>query len=330
MANKLELIYLNLANMLAAGVPVIKALRTAGSAGKWRHRKAFNRLADLASQGEGLADGMEQNKRVFKRLDAQLVRVGEEAGGLPRILKELSGWYGLSNRLQRTIKARLYFPLMQLHFVAVFVPGILYFMHEFSKGSLGFPADKAISLGLVILSIMYVPALISFLIIRYTPQTGLLRLLLDSIVQFIPILGYAVRHLAYSRYFRNFQLCLNAGMPIGRTCEIACAATGNGVVALRFKGGIQAVQDGKDVSEGFRRLPDEIMHAWLTGEQTGDLDIVCGRLADQSTEHAERAFKTVADWIPRLIYGMIAMIIIYFIFQFLQIYLSAVGAAFSG
>jgi len=330
LANRLELVYNNLANMLAAGLPVVKALRTAGSAGRRHHSKAFNQLAELASQGEAIADGMEQNRRVFKRMDTQLIRVGEQSGGLPRILKELSKWYGLSNRIQRTIKGRLILPLMQLHFVAIFIPGIMYVMHEFSHNQMGFPADKAIRLGISILSVMYVPALVSFLIVRYTPQTGPLRLTMDFIVQRIPGLGYAFRHLAYARYFRNFQLCLNAGMPIVQTCQIACDATGNGIIALRFQGSIQAARDGKDVSEGFRHVPEEIMYSWLNGEQTGDLDIVCGRLSDNSTENAERMFKNVADWIPRLIYIMVAMVIIYFIIQLAQMAFGVTAAALSG
>jgi type II secretory pathway component PulF len=318
LANKLEMIYNSLSNMLGAGVPVVKALRTAASAGRRHHRHAFNQLAELASQGESIADGMERNPKVFKVMDTQLIRVGEESGGLPRIIKELSNWYALSNRVQRIIKGRVIFPLLQLHFVAFFVPGILYFMHDFSNGMIGYTADKSIKLCIGILSVLYVPATIGFLIVRFTPQTGPLRVTMDAIVQRIPGISAAFRHLAYARYFRNFQLCLNSGMPIVETCRIACDATGNGVIALRFQGGIQAAKDGKDVSEGFKRLPEEIMYSWLNGEQTGDLDIVCGRLADHSIHESERMFQVVADWVPRLIYGMVAILIIYFIVMLAQ------------
>jgi len=88
-----------------------------------------------------------------------------------------------------------------------------------------------------------------------------------------------------------------------QTCEIAVDGIGNGLIARWFIGGIQAVKDGKDVSEGFSRfVPLNIVASWENGEVTGDLDIVCDRLANQSVEKSEAMFK------------LVAMVIVYFIF----------------
>lgn len=121
--------------------------------------------------------------------------------------------------------------------------------------------------------------------------------------------------MALSRFFRNFQLCLNAGVPIDQTCEIAVDGIGNGVIARWFIGGIQAVKDGKDVSEGFSRfVPLNIVVSWKNGEVTGDRDIVCDRFANQSVEESEAMLKLVAKGFTWLVYGLVAMVIIYFIF----------------
>ena len=212
MANQLELVYNNLGNMLEAGVPVVKALWTASTAASGRLRKAINNVAHDAFQGESLADSMVKTRQ-FKRLDIQLIRVGEISGGLTLLFKELANWYGLCNRISRTVKSGMVLPMVQFHFVAIFVPGILWLMSELS-GSGNFTGHSAIKLGLGILSLFYIPAVVIFAIVRFTPQTGPLRFLLDAIVQLIPGMSYAFRHLALSRFFRNFQLCLNVGVPI--------------------------------------------------------------------------------------------------------------------
>jgi len=64
LVNQLELVYNNLGNMLEAGVPVVKALRTASTAASGRLRKAINNVAHDASQGESLADSMVKTRQL--------------------------------------------------------------------------------------------------------------------------------------------------------------------------------------------------------------------------------------------------------------------------
>ena len=325
MANKLELIYLNLGNMLEAGLPVVKALRTAGNVGMWKYRRAFTFLADQAAAGSTIAEAMEQRRGVFRLIDRQLVHVGETSGGLPRILKELGKWYGLNNRIRAEIRSRLMMPLLQYHFVILFVPSILMVMNSFSQGAMGMTQDRAIALGIALASILYVPATFYVLVATFTPQTGPLRYLLDIIVQIIPALGAAMREMAYGRYFRNFELCLKAGVPILNACDISLKAVGNGVVAQRFKGGAAAVKEGSDVSEGFRHLPDELRYAWVNGELTGDLDVVCERLANNAFEKAERAFRAFAKVFSMFIAFVVVCVIVYCIFLMFSQMMTASG-----
>lgn len=327
MANKLETIYHNLSIMFEAGVPILKALRTAGAAGKSRWQRAFNRLADHAAEGDALADAMSKDPRRFVPLDVQLVRVGEESGNLPLMLRELSGWYALCNRLNRQIRSGLTLPVMIFHFAAIFVPGMDYLTSELTGGNMTLN-DMYWDI-IHFLSFMYVPAGIILFIINCTPKTGPLRWLMDLITLQIPFIGYAFKQLALSRFCQNFHLCYSAGVPMLRTCQVAIDSTGNAIVANWFKPAIEVIREGKQVSDGLpvHHLSAEFIASWQNGEEAGKLDFATAKLAQHATEKAENMFQQIAAWLPRIVYGLVSLFIIKMIFKIAANAFSGIGAA---
>ena len=75
-----------------------------------------------------------------------------------------------------------------------------------------------------------------------------------------------------------------------------------------------------------RGLPVEVVEMWKVGEETGNLDDVTRRLAEQSVEAAEFWLAEFVRWFPRFIYFLICGLMIYFVFQgYSQIYGSLLG-----
>lgn len=310
MANKLEHVYHNLSLMLEAGVPVLKALRHSGAVAKGRLPRTFNALAEQVAEGESIADAMKKHRRVFAPLDVQMIQVGEESGNLPLMVNELSKWYALCNDLNKTILAGMVFPLLIFNFVAILIPGVNYLVELINGGN---PSVASFVWGVVnILWLLYVPMIVILLIIKFTPKTGPLRWLLDRVSLKIPFLGYALKHLAISRFTRNFCLCYSAGVPMLRTCQVAMDGTGNAVVASWFKRTLEVVKAGKPVTNGLPRdkLSADVIASWETGEQAGKLDITTERLANHASERSMNMFKQIGYWLPKIVYGLVAMYMI--------------------
>ncbi len=70
------------------------------------------------------------------------------------------------------------------------------------------------------------------------------------------------------------------------------------------------------MSEGFStKLPFELVEMWKVGEETGQLDDVTKRLANNYSEQADFWFAEFTCWFPRFIYLLICLVLIYMIFQ---------------
>ncbi len=170
---------------------------------------------------------------------------------------------------------------------------------------------------LATLAIFYVPGLIVWGIVRFTPETGPLRALLDGFTLHLPVLGRAMRDLALSRYCRTFEMLYACGsVPIAEVARVSARLCGHATVRRWLEGGAVSAEAGKPVSEGFSpRLPVQFQAMWRIGEESGKLDETCARLADQAAEDSERRFEQVAQWTPRIVYFLVSALIVYHIFR---------------
>jgi len=300
-------LYHNLSVMLSAGVPIVRALQTVYKRG--RIGRIFNQIASMAAASSSLAEAVEQHKKHFEPLDVILIRVGEDTGQLAEVFEMLSTWYDFRQRLGRIIRSGLILPILLIHALALFAP-----VPGFALG--GWDTGQYLRSVIGILLLFYIPAAVILGTRFLTPRRGLSRNLLDTFVLGIPVLGAAVRDLSLSRFCKIFAVALKAGLPISHSTELAVEATPNAVLRRAVSGGIDAVKRGENVSMGFsRRLPNDFVAIWQVGEETGDLDESADRLGYIYADNAERGFEAVARWTPRLVYLIVAVVMIFHIFK---------------
>jgi len=307
-ANSFALAYNNLSTMLDAGVPLLRSLNTVGSGLNPHMRRAFLGLAESVSKGNTLAETMTKSPNIFEPLDVMLIQAAETSGNLPESFKLLAEWHEFSHRIRKKILSGMILPFLLIHAIAFIAP--------FPGLALGGWQIKPYLISVVkILLLFYIPATIIFVILRMTPKTGLLRRLLDHLTLRIPALGRAVYKLALSRYCWVFHMLCTAGMPITDCAERAASATTNAVVTDLVKPAAASAKAGQPVSDGFpSKLPMDFLEIWRVGEETGNLDDVTRRLADDNAEAAEFWFTEFARWLPRLVYFLICLLMIYYIF----------------
>ena len=86
-------LFRNLATLLHAGVPILKALQTAGrNAGDPRARQAMEGIELDVKRGEDFATAV-ASREEFPPLAAEMIAVAEQTGQLPEILKHLAEHY---------------------------------------------------------------------------------------------------------------------------------------------------------------------------------------------------------------------------------------------
>ncbi len=251
---------------------------------------------------------MAAEPRTFKPLDVMIVDSAETGGTLGESFGLLSHWYEFSSKMAKLVLSGLMLPAFVI-FVAAWIVPVPAFVLS------GWHVDLYLHRVLTILMIFFLPAGIIFCIVRYTPPRGLPRKIVDIISLRIPLLGGALYRLAISRYCRVFHMLSAAGLPITECAVKAGAATGNAVIANMFEPMADAVRAGKPASEGLSiKLPADFRGIWQVGEETGGLDDMAKKLADNYADSAEFRFKEFARWFPRVVYFivMIAMVIAVF------------------
>jgi type IV pilus assembly protein PilC len=83
----------NLANMTAAGVPLLRALTIVGqSSGNWVLEQVAARLAESVRTGASLAAPLAEEK-MFPSMVVQMVSVGEESGSIDTMLARVADFY---------------------------------------------------------------------------------------------------------------------------------------------------------------------------------------------------------------------------------------------
>jgi len=309
MSGSLAIAYHNLSNMLDAGVPVQRSLNTVIPGLKPRMRKAFLTLAEGVAQGNPLAETMILHPEVFGPVDIMLVEVGEKSGNLPDLIALLSKWHEMSDRMLKRLISGLLLPVFVLTIAAFVFP-----LPSFILGGLDLKSYLFKVVGILLL--FWIPAGIIVLIIRTTPRTGQARRVLDNIVLRIPVLGSAVHKLEISRFCWAFHMLCKAGVPYSESVEMAVSVTGNIVIADQFRPAVKSVRAGELMSEGFsKKLPFDVVEMWKTGEETGRLDDISKRLANNYSEKAELWFAEFTRWFPRFVYLLICLLLITMIFK---------------
>ncbi len=301
-------LYSNLSTLLAAGVPVLRAIQTAQSALPRRVTRVLKDLHGRITHGESLAESVAAWPRTFPIFDRTLIRVGEESGRLPEVLSELADWLTLARRLRGRFLSAMVLPVCVLMIAALVAPLPRLILGDISM------MEYAHSV-LFTLSLFYTPAIVIFLIRQLTPASGPFRHMLDWIVLRVPVLSKAVFHYSLARFSKSFTILYSAGVPIVRCIDQSLDTVPNIRIRRMLEGSRRAVKSGQSPSEGFSRgLPVEFMALWKVGEETGDLDRSSAKLAQFETERAETWFTAFAQWLPRLLYAIVCLYIIWQIF----------------
>lgn len=314
-------LYHNLSVMLAAGMPITRSLQSVQSGGKFG--RLFKQIAADVSSGQSLTDAAKVRRRDFSPLELTLIDVGEQTGQLPEMFESLSQWFSFRYRLVRTVRSGMVLPLLYIHAAAFIVPIIACALNEFDmmiyvRGVLG------------ILGLFYIPAGLIAAIFFLTPQSGPIRGAMDRFMLSMPLIGSAVRELELSRFSQIFAITYKAGIPIVRCAQMAIASMSNRAMVDKLKGGAEAAQAGQEMSTAFSRsLPGEFLGLWQTGEETGDLDNAARRLGQLHAENAEMKFAAIARWVPKLVYAIVCMVMVYYILTgFMQIFGRAYSISF--
>jgi type IV pilus assembly protein PilC len=120
------------------------------------------------------------------------------------------------------------------------------------------------------------------------------RLVLDSIVLKLPVIGILMRKIAVARFTRTLGTLISSGVPILEGLDITAKTAGNAVVEQALIKVRKSLEEGKSLTEPLKDsqvFPGMVTQMIAVGEQTGAMDAMLQKIADFYEEEVDAAVK---------------------------------------
>jgi type IV pilus assembly protein PilC len=277
----------HLEQLIGAGIQILEALTDLrDSAENQRFRAVIAGLVEGIEGGQSLSQALAEVPDVFDKVFIGLVRVGEQTGKLPEVLKSLTEQMKWDDELAAQTRRVLLYPL----FVGVIVALVTVFLMIYLVPQMtGFirnvgqeiPLQTRILIQVSALFVDYwwgifgVPLALWFGLKAAARANPALKYALDRYKIALPLAGPILRKIILSRFASSFAMMYASGITVLdaiRSCE---DLVGNLPLAAALRTAGQQIAEGKTLSAAFHDtglFPPLVVRMLKVGESTGALD----------------------------------------------------------
>ncbi|MDZ4830390.1 MAG: type II secretion system F family protein [Phycisphaerae bacterium] len=305
-----------LSTLQDAGLPLLRSLQILEQQQKPGMMKSI--LGGVCEDVEGgatLSDAMAKHPKAFDRLYTKMVNAGEIGGVLDVILQRLADFMEKGQRLRRRIKGALIYPVVVISIAILIVTGIMYyvipkFQEIFDDFDVKLPAltiflvtaskwvagqsskDQAVPGAIWVLSAPFV----IFIFFKLIRKTGFGRAWTDIIRIKIPVIGPLIKKTSIARFTRTLGTLISAGVPILEAINITKDTSGNFVFERALGKVHDSIREGDTFANPLResKVCDSLVVNMIdVGEETGDLDVMLMKIADNYDEEVDVAVASL-------------------------------------
>jgi len=290
-------------------------------------------VGDDIEGGATLSEALGRFPRAFNRLLVSMVAAGETGGVLDLILSRVADFMEKAQKLKSRVKSAMVYPIVVL--TAAFtillllmkyvIPQFKTVLEEMVEGELnpmttavlGISSWIAYDYGWVILLSVPFAAVI---LIRITKKFRAGRYVLDSIKLKLPVMGQLTGKVSVTRWTRTLGTLISAGVPILDALTVTRETAGNEVFANMLSKVHNSIRQGDTFAGPLRqsKTVDLIICNMVgVGEETGDLDKMLLKVADNFDEQVDvlvASLMSMLEPIMIICLGLIVMTIVLSVF----------------
>lgn len=291
-----------LAVMIDAGIAMVAALNILSSKTENIHfARILNTISHNLKQGTNLSTAMSRFPDLFGDMELGVIRSGEAAGNLDKMLFKLSDQLDKSNALQIKLITASIYPLAVLCVLVLAATGMMVFVIPSLVGMLkegglneaDFPIMTKILIGVSSFLLGYWWALIiGGLVIYFTfkiwreSEAG--KVQWDIFKLKLPVVGTLLRKVYVLRFVSTLGILIESGLPVIKTLEIIAQSLPSQMYALKTWEVIARVKNGQKISEALMDtvflFPEAVTQMLAVGEQTASM----GKISAKIGEHYDR------------------------------------------
>jgi type IV pilus assembly protein PilC len=315
-----------LATLLDAGLPLVRALRTLERQSR-SNRAASAVLGDLANMVEGgstLTEALAAHPRSFPKIYVNMVRAGEASGSLETVLNRLAIFQEKAARIKGKVKSAMTYPLVVL-FIALSITSamMIFIVPKFAEiFDDMLPGEDLPGLTQVVMrisDIMVDQALYVLIgIVAFAFMFKMFRMtkvgsyLTDLFLIKVPPVNQLTVRSSVARFCRTLGTLMDSGVAVLQALQIVRDTAGNEVVSRAVQTVHDAVKEGEGMTkplEAARVFPGMVCSMVEVGEETGALPEMLNRIADTYEEEVDRAVEALTSLIEPLLIIFLAVVV---------------------
>ena len=297
----------DVALLLKAGARLDDALELlAGDADVGRLRPVVGKIRAALLSGESFADAVADHPALFPPMYGALVRVGEVSGTLDAVLDMLGAERARSELMRRKLTDAMQYPAFVLFAAAaVMLFFVLFVLPQFSTVLGDFGAKSDTTLGTFIklssflrenaTAVMLIAAAVVAGVWWLLRRPGVRATIMTAIAR-LPGIGGIFQFYRTSLFCRNLGVLLGSGVNLTATLRILVdimAVTGG---EESWRAAADRVRHGGKLSDALAvagGLPPMAVRMLRLGEETGQLPILAGRVAEFYEAKLQRSLDRV-------------------------------------
>ncbi|MDD9196565.1 type II secretion system inner membrane protein GspF [Aliivibrio sp. S3MY1] len=303
--NDLSLITRQLATLVQAGMPLEECLKAVAEQGEKAHiRSMIMGVRSKVIEGYPLAESFADYPHVFDELFCSMVAAGEKSGHLDTVLNRLADYAENRQKMRSKLQQAMIYPIM-LTLIAIAVISFLLatvvpkIVDQFVQMGQGLPtvtevllaaSNFVVNWGLVVIIVV-----VSLIVgVKWLLTKPHFRLAWDKKILRLPVIGKVVRGLNTSRFARTLSICTSSAIPLLDGMKVAADVMSNQYFKLQVLEAADNVREGASLRislEQTKLFPPMMLHMIASGEQSGELEQMLTRSADNQ----DRDFESLVN-----------------------------------
>jgi type IV pilus assembly protein PilC len=298
-----------LKTMLSAGVPIVQIFETLeNQTENPKLKKAVITMGSDLKEGTSLYKAFKKHDHIFSELYCSMLKAGESSGSLVDILQRLIYIIEHEEKVKSDVKSAMTYPVIVLCFLGVAFFVLLMFVIPkfvtiFERAGIDIPLPTKICLVLYNFISSFWPyivvfgAFFIFFMIKFlkTPKG---RLIKDSFLLKIPVIGELVKKASMSRFASIFSILQISGVPVLEAIDILSDTIGNAAITRQFNKIGEELKKGRGISKPLKNakyFPPMVINMISIGEESGELDKMLAEISSHYDSEVEYTTKQLSD-----------------------------------
>ena len=323
-ALELALITRQLATLIAAGLPVEEALKTVAQQTDQRRISALMmNVRARVLEGYSLAAALADYPQAFGAMYRSTVAAGEQSGYLHVVLDNLADHTERRFEASRDVQMALFYPIILFVVSVIIVFGLMVYvvpniveMFEDMDQELPVLTNVLIEVAdflnkrwwVLALAVVGLVAVARWLLAR--PN---LRLAWDRRKLSLPVVAKIVRGGDAARYAGTLAILTSSGVALVDAMRIATEVVTNQWLKQGLADAVERVSEGASLRaalEAVGHFPPMLLHMVASGEASGELDAMLGKVAHYQQQELTRLVSTLVQLFQPLMLLVMAALVL--------------------